>query len=398
MAATYDYLPYDISVIFRSIVSTVNDNLTTDTSLSIPRVMFKAETWMELCNRLKADNDSEDHKSIKYPLIALIRNYESDIKDDSPYIDSTFAFVIVTQTEPTRLSEDRLSINYRPILYPIYTEFLEQIALSPYFYGPYDPYPTHKMIESFNLGKEGVNGNGALQLPEYVDAIVITGMKLKVNRPMVAGFNYGPTKTLTYLNNVSKLTITTSGHNLTITLNEATNTDASHVAVPVYTVNFPGTGDGSLVITVGGSQTYTIGSDGDYTGYISCNDGITESKLFFFYCVSNGAVIKYSTMNQFKLQNFLTGGFDYPFDTFDILTQTTANKSLIAYRDTTYDGGNVINEETYTPSTIDTTATTYTEVLAITTAAHRDIGCDVNIDGSRNTTLQLNSISYYKLS
>ena len=397
MPKTYDYLPYDIAELLRSIVATVNDNLKTEPSLTIPRVSYKAETWNELCNRLKADSEGKNSES-RYPMVALIRNYEYDNGSDDPWVDTSLTIVIVTQTTSTMLSEQRQIQNYQPVLYPIYTELMEQIAFSRFFQGPYNPYPAHKMIESFNLSKSESGIDKALQLPEFVDGIIISNMRLRVNRPRVAAFTYGATKQLSYLNNVAKLTCQTGVRQLTVNFEQMNYINTALGApTPTYAIYF--SHDGSFDNHFGPSRSLSKSFEaetGDFYGYIQCSDGLTISTLWFYYSLNVGNVVKYTPSSQFKLAQFNLNGFDYPDYPFNAVMQTTANKPIIQGRSISSDGGNVYEEKVYTPSVNDTQEVTTSLSFPVPTY-YRDIGYQVAIDGLHNTTVLLENFSYYKL-
>lgn len=400
MAKTYNYLPHDVAELLRTIVATVNDNLVSETSLSIPRVTFKAETWKELCNRLKADSESSTRKSTRYPMVALIRDYDYSTQDDSNYTDVSLKLILVTQTTFEKLSEDRQAENYQPILYPIRSELMEQIALCRYFHGPYNPWPTHKCAESFNLSKD--NNNGALALPDYVDALIITDLRLKINQQMVAGFIYGIARVLIYLNNVNELAITASDNQITVELVSARYTDTLALGHPTYAVFTPdGLGGGDYVetgITIGNQVVIVFGEgylDGDYVGYIQCDDGITVSRLKFFYKITNGVVSQYTPSNVFSLEEFSLGGLDYPDYPFQTTVAVVASKTIISRIDMSSDGGNELSTQYFTPLVGDTGTIETTQYLEAPTT-YRDIICQVVLNGSEADIL-LDSISHYKL-
>ena len=401
MAKTYNYLPHDVAELLRAIVATVNDNLVSETSLSIPRVTYKAETWKELCNRLKADSESSTRKATRYPMVALIRDYDYTTQDDSNYTDVSLKLIIVTQTTFDKLSEDRQAENYQPILYPIRSELMEQIALSRYFHGPYNPWPAHKCAESFNLSKD--NNNGALSLPDYVDALIITDLRLKINQQMVAGFSYGVDMTLVYLNNVNELSITASENQITVWLVGVRYVDTLSVGHPAYVVLTPnGNGSGDYVetsITVGAQVAITFGEgypDGEYVGYIQCDDGVTISMLKFFYKISDGAVTQYTSSCVYTLEEFSLGGLDYPDYPFQVSVTTVTNKAIISRVDMSSDGGNELFTQNFTPLVATTGSIESTQYLEAPTTSYRDVICQVALNGSE-TEILLDSISYYKL-
>ena len=398
---TYDYLQYRLSDVLRLNTATVSDNLASESTLDIPAVYFYAETWKELCDMLIVKGESDLSKNMRFPFIALVGNDEYDINRDQSYPEVSCTIIIVTKSDPSWRSEQRVSVNYNPILYPIYTEFLEVVALSHYFQGPYNPYPAHKCIENYNLGEQGATGGTYYKLNDNVDGLILTNFRLRLNRPRIAAFQYGPTTSLHYLNNVSELTCSNAGRDLTITLDAAQYTDnITFVGVPVYTIVFiPLTvgGDTDIFpITIGGSYVRTVTEEGEQYGYIECNDGTTSSKLYFYYSVYGGTITKITTQNKFKLDNFQLNGFAYPDYPFDVIRKTTSNKSVIELSEILIGGGNVIESIPYVPPIADTTAIT-TTITEPKPTAITDVGCNVVISGPSNTSTLLESISYYKL-
>lgn len=397
MGKTYDYLPYRLSDVMRQVVSNVSENLASESTLSIPYVSFHAETWLELCDRLKAEAESELSKQTRFPLIALIGNDEYDINDKQPYPEVSCTIIIVTKSDPTWRSENRVAVNYNPILYPIYTELLEQLAASPLFQGVYNPYPSHKCIENYNVSEQGATGGTAYKLNDSVDGLIVTNLKLRLNRPRKATFNYGLTKSLVYLNNVSVIGCSASGNKITVTLDGVNYTDTLHIGHPEYSVCFSHGGGSESIITIGGSViSPNVEQDGEYYGYVQCDDGITISKLYFYYGAYGGVVTKYLSSNLFILGGFLANSIISPNCSFEIETEVSSNKSNIISREYTTDGGSVIFSQPYTPfvNSADDLSTIFTTPII---SGYQDVGFNLLIDGPANTSTQLESISYFKI-
>lgn len=399
MSKTYNHLIPDVGEILRPLVVKVNNNLTSDDDLDIPRVTYREETYKELIKVLTADSKSRTKNTSRYPLVALIKRYDYNIEANSPRIGVSLDIVIVTQSDPALTSTQRKEQKYIPILRPIYCELMEQIVRCRHFHGPYDPYPSHNMYESYNFGRGSDSGNVAYQFPDYVDAIVITGLQLKVNRTIVPAFNYGPTLSYTaYINNVSQVTLSAAGNQLTITLTAATHTDLFGSSEPQYKVNIPNGEDYTIHnIAVGGSHVHTVETSGTYIGFVSCNDGQTVSTLYFLYVVLNGEITKYTSTVKFSLENFVLSGFGYPQYPIDTVFRTIATKQMIKSHDITTNGGDVLYTATFDQMEDDTTLTTRTHMVDVP-SGYRDMGYMVTIDGALDTTYLLESISYYKIS
>lgn len=394
---SYDYIQYRLSDVLREVTASTSNALASDTTVSIPYISYHSETWLELCNRLAAEAESDLSKETRFPLIALIGNDEYDIKDDSPYPEVSCTVIFVTKSDPTWRSEQRIAVNYNPILYPMYTEFMEQLVMSRYIQGPFNPYPTHKLIENYNVSEQGATGGTAYKLNDNCDGLIVTNLKLRLNRPRVAAFNYGPNAQVVYVNDIKHARITdiANTQRIQVELLSATYTDTLGVgygASPVYQVYFDHSGSG-LSISVGGSQTdsYATAHDGTYTGYVLCDDGQTRAILSFIYVISGGVLRRYTTDNYFLLNNISTNGSHYPNYDLNIIYQVKHLTDRIISASISTDGGNVIDDVNFTPS-VDSTGTISKTFQLPKLSGYREI---LNSIGVEDTTLD--SFSYYKI-
>ena len=395
MGKTYQYLPVSIPDIFRDIVSTVSTNLASEESLNIPAVYFRCETWLELVANLTMDAKHPEYSNTRYPLIALIRNYDEKFTDDNGYADVSFNLIIVTRSTADKKSQQREDDNYIPILRPIYSELMECIKNSRKFANYFDTMPTHTKTESFLVGREGNRGNTAYSLPDIVDGIIVTDLRLKVVPARGSLPIYGPTISISYLNNVSELEM--RGLNtatLSVLLVSAQYTDTNDLAnTPVYKVYF---GHNQLVgypITIGGRVQVDISSvdANDYYGYVQCDDGYTISKLNFYYKINSNKVKSLQSDSRFELTRFVTTMNQQGIYPFDIITKIVTNTAIIKSTSIAIDGGNVIQDTLYQPPISDTEELSLTVSEALNMSI-RDVAESVSIDG-----ILFDNISYYKI-
>jgi len=398
MALTYSQLPNSVSDVFESIVSTVESNLSSETSVTVPSINFHCETWVELQSRLISEGKDSETKGTRFPLVALIRNFDKSFDANDDRFNSELTLIIVTQSDATMLSEDRITTNFIPTLRPIEAELFAVIKTSPYFSGYNSSSPSYTSYESFNLGS---NDAKSYKLPEHLDGIIIDKLKLKFNPIMQTFARSGPSSDLSYINNVAQITTQAIGTTLRVAFTEIYIITSG---TPVYTL-FTSHDNVEKPITLGGSVTISIsGYTGEYYGYVKCDDGLTVSKLYFYFKVVNGVMTKNISYNEFKLQNFTLTGFAAPYYPFEVLTQTTANKAIVNKVVIRQGEGiephpeqcTVLNTIPYVPSTAETTDNTYSETLTKITD-YRCIQCSVYVDTANNTTTELQSISYYNL-
>jgi hypothetical protein len=340
------------------------------------------------------DAKHPDYSNTRYPLVALIRNYDEKFTDDNGYADVSFNLIIVTRSTADKKSQQREDDNYIPILRPIYSELMECIKNSRKFANYYDTMPTHTKTESFLVGREGNRGNTAYSLPDIVDGIIVTDLRLKVVPARGSLPIYSPDSVVSYLNNVSELRITgLSSANLIVNLVSAQYTDTLSIAEqPIYSVYFGHSGD-LIPIDIGSTISEDISSvdTNDYYGYVQCDDGYRISKLYFFYKINGHRVKSLQSKSKFLFTNFVLNMNQYGAYPFDIVRRVTNDVAIIKSTSISIDGGNVILDTLYQPHIADTTEVTDTIAEAFTTQP-RDVIDTVSIDG-----IIFENISYYNI-
>jgi len=393
MGATYTSLPISIPSIMKAIVSEVETNLIDEASLDIPRVSFKCETWIKLMERLSKESQVATFDEAKYPLVALLRNFDEKYKANTDLVEVSLTLVIVTPSTPTKESEDREVDNYTPILYPIYAELMSVLAESPYFLG-YGISIEHTKTDNMHLGVDGTQGNTKYLLPDCVDGIIISGLKLGVVPSRCVGFNYGPAVQLTYLNNISDLDIYSNDSSITVTLNGAQYINTGFGATPLYYLNVP-TSSGTAIdyaIDIAEDITFQINGlkDNSYSAYVWCDDGLTISTLYFTFYVKKNKVVKYTRSVKYELTNFIVTGEEYSDYPFDVTHKFIYSEKNIEQIELISNGGNVQYQKFFAPYVLDTTQIT-TTINQEKPLYPTDVTYAVLVDGQ-----YLESQSFYK--
>jgi hypothetical protein len=134
---------------------------------------------MEVIETLRQKNNVESERYTKYPLIALVQDFPEDVKG-TPGVQSEpdLRLLIVNQSNPTYKASERLELNFKPILYPIYEELLEQFRKSGVFMGY--GVPPHRKTDRLYWGREALIGNTANLFEDWVDCIELQSVKLKL--------------------------------------------------------------------------------------------------------------------------------------------------------------------------------------------------------------------------
>ena len=131
---------------------------------------------VEIANRLSQKTKDPSFSKKMFPLIALKLDTIETIRGDVN--DFRLNIVIATYTDKNYTSDQRYINVFKPVLYPLYQQFLTQFKNSGQFFWDGDQlYPPHTKLDRPLFGKEDANGNVANLLNEPVDAIEIVDLK-----------------------------------------------------------------------------------------------------------------------------------------------------------------------------------------------------------------------------
>lgn len=299
MARTYDIEPIITPNIFRDIVATVSANLSTDNDLNIPQVSFKHGSWLKIQSQLIEEAKSQDHKNVRFPMVALIHRYtEGYSLNDNEFTGDLIIFALRTNTDTVGKS---YTGNFPNVLNPIYAELRQVICDSSYFLG-YNHAMKFPKMDIVDAGESSQYGNVRYEIPEHTDAIVIKDLTLRLHKQACSAFNVcSHGYEVSELNYIGRVDI--SGLNAaTLTVGFA-DEDVIEVGVtPTYAV-FVGTNN--LGVITGGS-VFNINvsgyQNGHYTGKIVSSVG---AEVGFAFTVANGRNTAFTKVIQTRLVNTL---------------------------------------------------------------------------------------------
>ncbi len=132
----------------------------------------------EIDNILQSWEKTPANSAVKYPLIALFQDFEEIAGTGAGIMaEVKLELIIATMTKPEYNASQRMCYSFIPILYPIYKQFIKSVHKSGYFMvkGEYDI--KHTKTDRMFWGK-----NKAAAFGDYVDAIHITNLELKVKQ------------------------------------------------------------------------------------------------------------------------------------------------------------------------------------------------------------------------
>lgn len=177
-------LPVYIVDLIGDVVAKVSTQLLSTLQVIDPNIQAVQYDYghpLEIVETLRQKDEVEEFHKEKYPLIALFQDFEEDrTKDPDIYAGTRLNIIIANHTSVEYKSKDRYTYNFKPILYPIYLEFLKQLGDSGYFQIVGTKVP-HTKIDRVYWGRQGLYNNSGNVFNDYLDCIEIKNLQLNIN-------------------------------------------------------------------------------------------------------------------------------------------------------------------------------------------------------------------------
>ncbi len=199
MAHTYKQLPPNVPAIFKTIAdktfAAVMPEINTATGGSMVG-SFIPGTLLHIVARLEEMSSDPGVKDNRFPLIGFVHDFKTTYFKNNPIPEVTVRIFIANLTAQDRRTEDRMTVNFMPILYPLFSEFISQIKASNYFMKDYGSEIEMEIFDRMHWGKEGIYGPEKYEINEFIDGIEIQNMRLRLNIPncISTGLSVGQTK------------------------------------------------------------------------------------------------------------------------------------------------------------------------------------------------------------
>lgn len=152
-------------------------------STLIQQIRYSKSSFDELIETLSQLDKSGEEKFNKYPLIHLVQDVRVRRGEDVGIYGTAFLNIFfVHQTVQTYKITDRDTKVFKPVLWPIYYEFMNQLRKNNWIFGSESDTGEfkHDVIKRAFWGNRKLEGSKNI-LNDYVDAIEIQNLQLKFN-------------------------------------------------------------------------------------------------------------------------------------------------------------------------------------------------------------------------
>lgn len=171
---------------FEAIVSAVSAKLTPSLKLvdvNITGVHYQYGHPLEIIKTIKHFDEGVASKFKKYPLVAFFLDSTISRGELGFYGEQEINLAIIRACkDANQTAKQRDELNFIPVLTPIYLALMEEIALRGDLLKVQSAEQIpHRVTNRYYWGKDGLFGNDANIFNDWVDAIEINNMRLKIN-------------------------------------------------------------------------------------------------------------------------------------------------------------------------------------------------------------------------
>ncbi|MES2593143.1 MAG: hypothetical protein V4608_14770 [Bacteroidota bacterium] len=176
----YQYIEDEIG----SIVEVVSVKMLTELQAidpAITGVHYEFGTVLEIIETLTQKTESNEWRYKKYPLVCLFVDIKEPIGEVGDYSDLKLNMAIVYGTNADFKAKQRLELNFKRVIMPIYHAFLDELSLRGNAFigiGPAERIK-HTAIRHYYWGRNTISGNEANKLGDFVDGLGIENLELR---------------------------------------------------------------------------------------------------------------------------------------------------------------------------------------------------------------------------
>lgn len=130
---------------------------------------------IDITETLQLWSEKPSKKDRMYPLIILPQDINEPI--DNGQSKTKITLFICTDTMPNFSAAKRYEETFEPILYPLYSRLISKIEES---FDVYAMGAAHSKIDRLYWGREGISGNIANTLNDFIDAIEVKDFEINI--------------------------------------------------------------------------------------------------------------------------------------------------------------------------------------------------------------------------
>lgn len=168
----------------KTLLQTIQDNETEALgSTYIQQIRYSKSSFNELIETLSQADKSGEERYNKYPLIHLVQDITIERGQDAGLFGTaTLNIIFIHQTKQTYKIEDRDEKVFKPVLWPMYYMFLEQLKKNNWIMGDFDTTGEfrHRVIKRAFWGNRQLKSSESI-LTDFVDALEVQNLQVKIN-------------------------------------------------------------------------------------------------------------------------------------------------------------------------------------------------------------------------
>jgi hypothetical protein len=137
---------------------------------------------LEVVNELSEQVLTDANREARFPCIFLPMDFSENRNAEGYDAIAELTFILMTDTKPEYKAADRYTYSFDTVLYPLYDIFIRKLAASTELEIEKDggTLPVHEKTDRLYWGKTGLYGNTANIFNDFIDAIEINKLKVKI--------------------------------------------------------------------------------------------------------------------------------------------------------------------------------------------------------------------------
>lgn len=133
---------------------------------------------LEIANRLLEKDKDSHFMHRKYPLLALRQDFEERISNG--VISYNLNLAIIEYTDKNYTAEDRYKHVFKPVLYPLYSSFINALRQSGFMWNGWQNAPPHTKIDRPFWGVAQGDKNVKNIFSDPIDAVEIVDLRINL--------------------------------------------------------------------------------------------------------------------------------------------------------------------------------------------------------------------------